>query len=49
VHLREIPLLASGKVDYVGLKSLIEGDAVRRLLAAMARNPLDIESRPVAK
>jgi hypothetical protein len=49
VHLREIPLLASGKVDYVGLKSLIEGDAVRKLLAAMARNPLDIESRPAAK
>jgi acyl-[acyl-carrier-protein]-phospholipid O-acyltransferase/long-chain-fatty-acid--[acyl-carrier-protein] ligase len=49
VPLREIPLLASGKVDYVGLKSLIEGDAVRKLLAAMARNPLDIESRPAVK
>jgi acyl-[acyl-carrier-protein]-phospholipid O-acyltransferase/long-chain-fatty-acid--[acyl-carrier-protein] ligase len=49
VPLREIPLLASGKVDYVGLKSLIEGDAVRKLLAAMARNPLDTESRPAAK
>jgi acyl-[acyl-carrier-protein]-phospholipid O-acyltransferase/long-chain-fatty-acid--[acyl-carrier-protein] ligase len=49
VPLREVPLLASGKVDYVGLKSLIEGDAVRKLLAAMARNPLDTESRPAAK
>jgi hypothetical protein len=36
-------------VDYVGLKSLIEGDAVRKLLAAMARNPLDIESGTAAK
>jgi acyl-[acyl-carrier-protein]-phospholipid O-acyltransferase/long-chain-fatty-acid--[acyl-carrier-protein] ligase len=34
VFLKEIPLLASGKVDYVALKSLIEGDAVKRLLAA---------------
>ena len=49
VHLREIPLLASGKVDYTGLKSLIEGEAVRKLLAAMARNPVDTESRSSAK
>jgi acyl-[acyl-carrier-protein]-phospholipid O-acyltransferase/long-chain-fatty-acid--[acyl-carrier-protein] ligase len=34
VALRELPLLASGKIDYVSLKSLIEGDAVKRLLAA---------------
>ncbi len=49
VQLREIPLLASGKVDYVGLKNLIEGDAVRRMLAAMAKNPPETESRPAAK
>jgi acyl-[acyl-carrier-protein]-phospholipid O-acyltransferase/long-chain-fatty-acid--[acyl-carrier-protein] ligase len=42
VPLRQIPLLASGKVDYLELKSQIEGDAVRRLLAAAmagASNP----------
>jgi hypothetical protein len=42
-------VLASGKVDYMGLKSLIEGDAVRKLLASMARNPVDTESRSSAK
>jgi acyl-[acyl-carrier-protein]-phospholipid O-acyltransferase/long-chain-fatty-acid--[acyl-carrier-protein] ligase len=45
LHLKEIPLLASGKVDYVGLKSLTEGDAVKRLLAAAAlMNAADLES-----
>ena len=34
VHVPEIPVLASGKTDYVGLKALIEGDTFTRLLAA---------------
>ena len=34
VLLKELPLLRSGKIDYVALKSLIEGDEVKRLLAA---------------
>lgn len=34
VTLKQIPLLASGKVDYLELKSQIEGGAVKRLLAA---------------
>lgn len=34
VHIHELPILASGKIDYVALKGLIEGDAVKRLLAA---------------
>ena len=34
VQLKEIPLLASGKMDYIELKGQIEGDAVKRLLAA---------------
>jgi hypothetical protein len=38
VPLKEIPLLASGKVDYLELKSQIEGDAVKRLLAAAMAN-----------
>jgi acyl-[acyl-carrier-protein]-phospholipid O-acyltransferase/long-chain-fatty-acid--[acyl-carrier-protein] ligase len=45
VHLKEIPVLASGKVDYLELKSQIEGDAVKRLLAAaMASVPQDARS-----
>lgn len=48
VPLTEIPLLASGKVDYVGLKSLIGGDAVKRMLASMAMNQREAESRPAA-
>lgn len=49
VPLREIPLLASGKVDYVGLKSLIAGDAVRKMLAALAQNPKASEpARPAS-
>ena len=39
VQLAEIPMLASGKTDYVGLRSLIEGDTLTRLLAAAGRNP----------
>lgn len=38
VPLKELPLLASGKIDYVELKSRIEGDAVKRLLAAAMAN-----------
>ena len=34
VLLKELPLLASGKINYIGLKSLIEGDVVKRMLAA---------------
>jgi len=36
--LPEIPVLASGKTDYVGLKSLIENDAYKRLLSAATGN-----------
>ncbi|HZP92645.1 MAG TPA: AMP-binding protein [Burkholderiales bacterium] len=39
VHLPEMPLLPSGKTDYVGLKALIEGDTFTRLLAAAGANP----------
>ncbi|HEX4986439.1 MAG TPA: AMP-binding protein [Burkholderiales bacterium] len=38
VYVRELPLLASGKIDYVTLRSLIEGDAIKRLLAAAMAN-----------
>lgn len=34
----EIPVLASGKTDYVGLKSLIEYDTYKRLLSAATGN-----------
>ncbi|MGH8679841.1 MAG: AMP-binding protein, partial [Burkholderiales bacterium] len=34
VALPEIPVLASGKTDYVGLKALIAGDTYQRLLSA---------------
>ena len=34
----EIPVLASGKTDYVGLKSLIENDTYKRLLSAATGN-----------
>jgi acyl-[acyl-carrier-protein]-phospholipid O-acyltransferase/long-chain-fatty-acid--[acyl-carrier-protein] ligase len=43
VALKELPLLASGKIDYVMLKSLIEGDAVKRLLAAAMLVPQEVE------
>jgi acyl-[acyl-carrier-protein]-phospholipid O-acyltransferase/long-chain-fatty-acid--[acyl-carrier-protein] ligase len=45
VPLKELPLLGSGKIDYIGLKSLIEGDAVKRLLAAAMMNPVDLEDQ----
>jgi acyl-[acyl-carrier-protein]-phospholipid O-acyltransferase/long-chain-fatty-acid--[acyl-carrier-protein] ligase len=45
VPLKELPLLGSGKIDYIGLKSLIEGDAVKRLLAAAMMNPVDLDER----
>lgn len=41
VHVPEIPLLASGKTDYVGLKALIEGDTFARLLSAAGGRPED--------
>jgi acyl-[acyl-carrier-protein]-phospholipid O-acyltransferase/long-chain-fatty-acid--[acyl-carrier-protein] ligase len=34
----EIPMLASGKTDYVGLKSLIENDTYKRLLSVAIGN-----------
>ncbi|HVY06639.1 MAG TPA: AMP-binding protein [Burkholderiales bacterium] len=48
VQVRELPILASGKIDYVALKSLTEGDAVRRLLAAAMLKPVDAgeDARP---
>jgi acyl-[acyl-carrier-protein]-phospholipid O-acyltransferase/long-chain-fatty-acid--[acyl-carrier-protein] ligase len=39
VHVPEIPMLASGKTDYVGLKALIEGDTFTRLLSAAGGRP----------
>jgi acyl-[acyl-carrier-protein]-phospholipid O-acyltransferase/long-chain-fatty-acid--[acyl-carrier-protein] ligase len=39
VHVPEIPVLASGKTDYVGLKALIEGDTFTRLLSAAGGHP----------
>ena len=39
VPLKELPLLASGKINYIGLKSLIKGDAVKRMLAAAMSAP----------
>ncbi|HUF21680.1 MAG TPA: AMP-binding protein [Burkholderiales bacterium] len=44
VHIPEIPLLATGKIDYVGLKALIEGDTFKRLLSAAGGKP-DEEER----
>ncbi len=37
----EIPVLASGKTDYVGLKSLIENDTYKRLLSAATGHSAD--------
>jgi acyl-[acyl-carrier-protein]-phospholipid O-acyltransferase/long-chain-fatty-acid--[acyl-carrier-protein] ligase len=45
VPIRELPLLASGKIDYVTLKTLIEGGAVKRLLAAAMMAPQEADSR----
>jgi acyl-[acyl-carrier-protein]-phospholipid O-acyltransferase/long-chain-fatty-acid--[acyl-carrier-protein] ligase len=42
VPIGELPLLASGKIDYITLKALTEGDAVRRLLAAAMMQPMDV-------
>jgi acyl-[acyl-carrier-protein]-phospholipid O-acyltransferase/long-chain-fatty-acid--[acyl-carrier-protein] ligase len=39
VHVPEVPVLASGKTDYVGLKALIEGDTFTRLLTAAGGRP----------
>ncbi|MEX0959923.1 MAG: AMP-binding protein [Burkholderiales bacterium] len=44
VHIAEIPLLATGKIDYVGLKALIEGETFKRLLSAAGGKP-DEEER----
>ena len=46
VPIRELPLLASGKIDYITLKTLIEGDAVKRLLAAAMLAPQEADSPP---
>ncbi len=48
VALQSLPLLGSGKIDYVALKSLIEGDAVKRLLAAAMLNSAatDVQGEP---
>jgi acyl-[acyl-carrier-protein]-phospholipid O-acyltransferase/long-chain-fatty-acid--[acyl-carrier-protein] ligase len=49
VLLKELPVLGSGKIDYVALKSLIEGDAVKRLLAAAMMVPQEkAEPRPAS-
>lgn len=40
VQLAEIPLLANGKTDYVGLRALIDGETFTRLLAAAGGNPV---------
>ncbi|HWQ38851.1 MAG TPA: AMP-binding protein [Burkholderiales bacterium] len=39
VHVPEMPLLATGKTDYVGLQALLEGDTYKRLLAAAGADP----------
>ncbi len=41
VPIGELPLLATGKIDYITLKALTEGDAVRRLLAAAMMRPVE--------
>jgi len=47
VALKEIPLLASGKVDYLELKNQIDGGAVKRVLAAaMASASQQADSQP---
>ncbi len=43
----EIPVLANGKTDYVGLKALIEGDTFARLLSAAGGHP-EPEARAIA-
>lgn len=46
IHIPEMPLLATGKTDYVGLQALLEGDTFARLLAAAGVNP-ERAKRPV--
>jgi acyl-[acyl-carrier-protein]-phospholipid O-acyltransferase/long-chain-fatty-acid--[acyl-carrier-protein] ligase len=46
LQLKELPLLASGKIDYIALKSLIAGDAVKRMLAAAMMASQEADSRP---
>jgi len=47
IPLKELPLLASGKIDYIKLKALTEGDDVKRLLAlAMAQTLANSETPP---
>ncbi len=45
VALQALPLLGSGKIDYFALKSLIEGDAVKRLLAAAMLNATNADAQ----
>jgi acyl-[acyl-carrier-protein]-phospholipid O-acyltransferase / long-chain-fatty-acid--[acyl-carrier-protein] ligase len=40
VHIAELPVLATGKTDYVGLRALLEDDAYRRLLTAAGGDPV---------
>ncbi|HXF16852.1 MAG TPA: AMP-binding protein, partial [Burkholderiales bacterium] len=47
IPLKELPVLASGKIDYILLKALTEGDDVKRLLAlAMVQTVVDRETPP---
>ena len=45
----EIPLLASGKTDYVGLKSLIENETYERLLSAATGQAADRSSLTIER
>ena len=47
IPIPEMPLLATGKTDYVGLQALLEGDTFTRLLAAAGANP-EQPKRPAA-
>jgi acyl-[acyl-carrier-protein]-phospholipid O-acyltransferase/long-chain-fatty-acid--[acyl-carrier-protein] ligase len=39
IHIPEMPLLATGKTDYVGLQALLEDDTFTRLLTAAGAHP----------